>query len=333
MRRTVRALSVAVLASAACGAAGTAAVADPAAEVSPGSARPGATVTVSVTCGGSGVQAPAAIDASSPAFAGHTVRLTKVAQGTAGLAYRGTAQLVSEHAPVDQPAMYREGTAKGDAARPGQDGALNVEGTCPGTAGAQKRPWTAHFTVDQSDSGTVFPGDGGVVPPGGGVTVPRGDDGSGSRGGDGSVPRGDDGVVSPDGGVTVPRGDDGLGSRGDDGSAVRGDDGTAARGDGVTGSRGDQGADPRGEDGTGSRGNGERPCAEGQQSCRGEGDECGGERDTSCLPPGSQHGVEAGEGGAFTDSVPSLAAGAALIAAACAGAAYRLWGGRFRADG
>ncbi|MEU1160048.1 hypothetical protein ABZ372_04170, partial [Streptomyces sp. NPDC005921] len=39
MRRTVRALSVAVLAGAACGAAGTAA------------ARPGTTVTVSVTCG------------------------------------------------------------------------------------------------------------------------------------------------------------------------------------------------------------------------------------------------------------------------------------------
>jgi hypothetical protein len=43
-----------------------------------------------------------------------------------------------------------------------------------------------------------------------------------------------------------------------------------------------------------------------------------------------QHGVEAGTGGSFTDSVPALAAGATLIAAACGGAGYRLYG-RLRA--
>ncbi|MGW7526130.1 hypothetical protein [Streptomyces sp. NPDC054783] len=45
-----------------------------------------------------------------------------------------------------------------------------------------------------------------------------------------------------------------------------------------------------------------------------------------------QHGVEAGAGGSFTDSVPALAAGAALMAAACGGAGYRLYG-RWRAAG
>ncbi|MGW1913069.1 hypothetical protein ACWCQS_20615 [Streptomyces sp. NPDC002076] len=45
-----------------------------------------------------------------------------------------------------------------------------------------------------------------------------------------------------------------------------------------------------------------------------------------------QHGAEAGTGGSYTDSVPALAAGAALIAAACGGAGYRLYG-RWRTAG
>ncbi|MFD0395315.1 hypothetical protein ACFQ3Z_36795 [Streptomyces nogalater] len=36
--------------------------------------------------------------------------------------------------------------------------------------------------------------------------------------------------------------------------------------------------------------------------------------------------MDAGAGGTFEDSVPALLAGAALIAAACAGAGYRLYG-------
>ncbi|MGW2963696.1 hypothetical protein ACWDGI_35295 [Streptomyces sp. NPDC001220] len=43
--------------------------------------------------------------------------------------------------------------------------------------------------------------------------------------------------------------------------------------------------------------------------------------------------MAAGEGGAFTDSVPALVAGGLLIAAACGGAVYRLAGGRSRAHG
>jgi hypothetical protein len=41
-----------------------------------------------------------------------------------------------------------------------------------------------------------------------------------------------------------------------------------------------------------------------------------------------QHGVEAGQGGSFTGSVPALVAGGILIAAACAGAGHRLYGDR-----
>ncbi|MEU1339093.1 hypothetical protein [Streptomyces sp. NPDC005827] len=287
MRRTVRALSVAVLAGAACGAAGTAA------------ARPGTTVTVSVTCG-------------------------------------------------DRAEVYTEG---GTTSAAGRDPASAPDGACPAAGGQQpQQPGTVPFTVAGGDDagalppvvgGDLPPGLDGAVPPGdGGGTASRGDAGTAPRGDAGTAPRGDGGVPPHGDGGVPPRGDEGTGSHyGDDGMTSRGDDGTASHGDGGTGGHGDDGTASREDDGTVPWKNDERPCAaEGQkqESCGGDEQECDGARgggDTSCAPPGVQHGVEAGEGGAFTESVPALAAGALLIAAACGGAAYRLWGGRFRADG
>ncbi|MGW7541445.1 hypothetical protein ACWGKQ_10035 [Streptomyces sp. NPDC054770] len=328
MRRTVRTLSVAVLAGAAFGATGTAVAATgPAAEVSPGSARPGTTVVVSVTCekaGGAGSgQAPSAIDATSSAFAGRTVRLARVEQG-GGLLYRGTAQVVSG----DRTANYAEGDgAAGDAlggtAGAGHDGTRTVDGTCPAASGAQARPWSAHLAVAPADGGTASVGDGGTVFQGGGGTAPDGDAGVITGGDDGLTSRGDDGMFGhgDEGTDPAPHGDEGTAARGDDGTASRGDDGTASRGDGDV-----------------PRGNGERPpCSGGQQSCGGGDDrqECGGARggDGSCAVAGVQHGVEAGDGGTYNTSVPALVAGAMLIAAACCGAVYRLWGRRFGAGG
>ncbi|MER7187784.1 hypothetical protein ABT404_51425, partial [Streptomyces hyaluromycini] len=176
MRRTVRALSVAVLTGAACGATGTAvADAGPAAEVSPGSARPGATVIVSVTCDkadgrGTG-QAPSAIDATSSAFAGRTVRLARVDQG-GGLVYRGTAQVVSG----DKPVSYTEGDAAagdvaGAAAGAGRAGTRTVDGTCPAASGARARPWSTHLAVARDDADTALVGDSGTAFTGGGGTA------------------------------------------------------------------------------------------------------------------------------------------------------------------
>ncbi|MET8975324.1 hypothetical protein ABZX85_06845 [Streptomyces sp. NPDC004539] len=45
----------------------------------------------------------------------------------------------------------------------------------------------------------------------------------------------------------------------------------------------------------------------------------------SCPPPAVQHGVKAGAGGTFTDSVPALVAGGLFIAGAFAAAGHRLW--------
>ncbi|MFJ9558753.1 hypothetical protein ACIRQQ_01765 [Streptomyces fuscichromogenes] len=386
MRRTVRTLSVAVLAGAAFGATGTAvAAAGPAAEVSPGSARPGTTVIVSVTCaktGGRGTgQVPSAIDATSAAFAGRTVRLARVEQD-GGLVYRGTAQVVSG----DGPGTYTEGdaaagavtageAAAGDAAGgatgAGRAGTRTVDGSCPAAGDARPRPWSARLAVAPGDGGTVLPGDGGAMPqvgggtapetgtapeagggavfPGDGGTAPHGDDDlvtGGDRGDDGMASRGDDGMFARgDEAIgTVPGGDEATGTapRGGEatGTTPHGDDGTAGRGDGDgTGSRGDHPAASHGDDGVIPHGDGDagRPCAGGGQQACGGGDrqECDGARGgaDSCAVAGVQHGVEAGDGGAYNTSVPALVAGGMLIAAACCGAVYRLWGGRFRTYG
>ncbi|OIJ87684.1 hypothetical protein [Streptomyces monashensis] len=55
--------------------------------------------------------------------------------------------------------------------------------------------------------------------------------------------------------------------------------------------------------------------------------------DDDCAPVGVQHGVEAGQGGSFTGSVPALVAGGILVAVACAGAGHRLYGDRRAAAG
>lgn len=138
MRRTVRALSVAVLAGAAVGVAVPVAFADPAAEVSPSSVHPGGSVTVAVTCDSTGGTPPGSIEATSQAFDEGTVLLQLVAghnDTASGPAYRGTARIA--------PAPDFEA----DANAVGKDSAWTVDGTCPAAAGGQGKQWSATFTV------------------------------------------------------------------------------------------------------------------------------------------------------------------------------------------
>ncbi|MGQ4405658.1 hypothetical protein ACN6K4_008115 [Streptomyces hayashii] len=62
-----------------------------------------------------------------------------------------------------------------------------------------------------------------------------------------------------------------------------------------------------------------RPCARPEPPQHGAASE-----DASCAPATVDHGVQAGEGGAFTDSVPALVAGGLLIAGGLGAAAHRL---------
>ncbi|CAL9380282.1 hypothetical protein SUDANB145_01055 [Streptomyces sp. enrichment culture] len=114
------------------------------AEVSPATVRPGAHVTVSVSCPATGGSAPAFLDATSKAFEKGTVKLPKVpghGGGTAGTAYRGTARI----APAGN-------SGKGPATA-GHDATYTVDGTCPAAHGGKGHPWSAKLTVSGAGGG------------------------------------------------------------------------------------------------------------------------------------------------------------------------------------
>ncbi|WP_318200470.1 hypothetical protein [Streptomyces sp. SCL15-4] len=158
--------------------------------------------------------------------------------------------------------------------------------------------------------------DGGGVPDAGAVGGPgkeaAGPDGTGW---DGSAREGTGQVGGPDG-----PGWDGSGQTG--GGQDTGGREEAGQADGGPGGGGRDGGSP---DGGGQDG---RRCGQSRDAdCSDDGHACREGRDTdTCRPAGVQHGVDAGAGGAFGASVPALAAGAVLIAAACAGAGYRVYG-------
>lgn len=260
MRRSARALSVAVLAGAALGIAVPAALAEPAAEVSPSSASQGGSVTVSVACEPTGGSPPDTLEATSQAFEKGTVQLRLVSGNddeATGPAYSGTARLApteSAEGGVDveaseggvdvESAESAEGGVGAEVGEDevgevpvGEDSAATVDGTCPTAPGGQGKQWSAPFTVS----------------PGSGTSC-----------------------------------------------------------DSETGAYGDSCAptDSCTESSTDSCGTTHPPCTEWS------GDSCGGAT--------VQHGVRAGAGGTFTDSVPALVAGGLLIAGGLGAAGYRL---------
>ncbi|MFE6093144.1 hypothetical protein ACFQ7M_14290 [Streptomyces massasporeus] len=138
MRRSLHALSVAVLAGSALVGFAPAVFAEPAAEVSPATVQPGGTLTVSVSCDPTGGPPPDTIDATSEAFDEGTVPLQRVTGNddeVSGPAYRGTARIASAE------------NFEGDPDAPGEDSAWSVEGTCPAAPGGEGAIWSATFTV------------------------------------------------------------------------------------------------------------------------------------------------------------------------------------------
>ncbi|WP_329415185.1 hypothetical protein OG802_29085 [Streptomyces sp. NBC_00704] len=146
MGRTAHFLSALALAGAVLAVAGPAASADPSAEVSPGSAAPGDSVSVSVACGPLAAPAPESLDATSQAFAGGAVKLSKVPgdDPQAGTAYRGTARI----APADELEAGPDPAAATVAAgAAGAAAGWTVDGTCPAAPGAQGKPWSATLEI------------------------------------------------------------------------------------------------------------------------------------------------------------------------------------------
>ena len=312
MRRTARALSVAVLAGVVLGGGASAAFADPSAEVSPGTAQPGGDVSVSVSCDPVGQGAPETLEATSQAFDQGSVRLTHVPAAdddVSGPEYRGTARLAATAA---------------DAA--GDTGPV----TAPG-AGAE---------ADTVGPDTV-PEPTGLDPTGADVAVPD--------------PTGTD-RAAPDAAGTGRGAPDAAGGApawtvGGTCPAAPGEQGqpwnttfTVARGDhhadageaGVTGAscpkpRPKAGADAAVPAPTWTPDPGHGSCVPTPVPVPVP--PTAPDHRSSSTPAPVQRGVEAGGGGAFTPSVPALATGAALIAAALGGAVYRLRGKGVRRNG
>lgn len=239
MGRTAHFLSALAVAGAVLVAVGPAASADPAAEVSPGSAAPGDSVTVSVACGPLTGTAPESLDATSQAFADGTVKLSRVPGDDAqsGASYRGTARI----APADDLEVSPDAV--------GTDAAWTVDGTCPAAPGGQGRPWSATLEVARGRSQPCTAATAAAPCPTA-RPCPQ-------------VP-----------GTSQPHPD----------------------------------ACPTAS-----------PCPRPEPQPRGA-----APQDAACAPATVEHGVRAGEGGAFTDSVPALAAGALLIAGAFGAAVHRL---------
>ncbi|MEU6640060.1 hypothetical protein [Streptomyces rochei] len=300
MRRTARALSTAVLASAALGVFAAPAPAQPGvppppagtgrpvAEVSPAGVTPGGTVTVSVTCAPSGGPAPATLDAASPAFDGGTVALRKVAAeaGTSsGPAYRGTARI----------AAAEDLTSEAQAATSQET--WTVDGACPEASG-EEQPWSATMTAPEGPP--TVPEEPMTVPeeP---MTVPE------------------EPMTAPEGPMTVPEEpmgvpDEPMTAPGEGGGAVAPPCPAPTAPHGSAAGRGTSCA-------TGSA------CPEPAAPHGGTSAPWG-----NCGGTTAEHGVHAGAGGTFTDSVPALAAGGVLIAAACGAAAHRLLRSRPRGE-
>ncbi|MFG3131740.1 hypothetical protein ACGFZU_29065 [Streptomyces tendae] len=310
MRRTARALSVAVLASAALGISAGAGAADPgvppppadvgepvtppsaddpaavpppsaeeavppsagqaAAQVSPARAAPGDTVTVSVSCGPTG-------GAAAPASL----------DATSAAFEEGTVELrkVADDGGTGSGPAYR-GTARiaaaGDfAAESGAQSTEDSTGT-EGAAGTEGSAETEDWAGTEDAAGVAED-----------WTV------------DGACP------------------DASGGEDGDPWSATMSvpEESGAGAGAGAAQPACRETAAPRA--GTSTHGT---PCAPTKPACpetpapRGE----PAARGTSCTGGTAEHGVQAGTGGTFGDSVPALVAGGLLIAGACGAAAHRL---------
>jgi hypothetical protein len=312
MRRTARALPAVLAAGAVlaltgpAGYAGTAAPPDPVASAADrggtGAGRGLGTAMVSASCEPSTGAVPGPLGATPPALADGPAHPSRVGADRATVAARPGAavRIAAGEQAVTGPA--RAQCDDTSAAAGCEDGTLCAEsGRCGQGEPCEEGGVSGLDAAGGDSAGRDAAGQDGA-----------GRDGAGQDGQEGGGPDG----AAPEG--------SGQDSGGRDGS---GWDGAGQDGSGRDGS----GHESSGHDGDGHDGGGQD--SGGQD---GGGQDGGGHDDHGCADSGGascpdghaavQHGVAAGQGGTFDDSVPALAAGGALIAAACAGAGYRVHG-------
>ncbi|MFG2786174.1 hypothetical protein [Streptomyces sp. NPDC048419] len=215
-------------------------------------------------------------------------------------------------------------------------GSVTVSVSCEATDG--EAPATIDATSDAFDEGTVqlqrVPGnDDKAAGPAyrGTARISSADDFAADDGPDGAAAQ--DAASTVDG--TCPAAPGGKGKPwratfhanhggGGSGGAVPGDDGSAVPGgdgSGVVPGGGDGGVAPGGDTGGVVPGGGGGDVVPGGD---GAGRPCREPSAGPCADAPAEHGVQAGEGGTFTDSMPALVGGGILIAGALGAAVYRL---------
>ncbi|CAL9370297.1 hypothetical protein [Streptomyces sp. enrichment culture] len=314
MRRTASALTAAALAGTALGVLGglapAASAADPRAEVSPGTARPGGTVTVTVTCAPTGGPAPQTLQAASEAFTGGALTLTRLPGGEdAGPTYEGTATL-------PDAAHFADAGAS--------DTGTGTAGEVPGPPGGEIPPPDSVPEIPDAEPGAAdellgaFPG----IPD---APLEESDESDtfDDFSDDVSADFSDD--VPADFAEELSEAPEALSAPG---GGVRWTvHGTCPAAPGGKGT-------PWSVTFTVTVHSGGTPTHTPTRTPAPVPTPCPGHRGSHCGATTAPGGVHAGDGGAFTDSVPALAAGGLLIAGAFGAAAHRVYRDRTaREDG
>ncbi|MGW9494079.1 hypothetical protein ACWG5P_06725 [Streptomyces prasinus] len=336
MRRTARALSLAAAVGTVLGVLAPTASADPSAEVSPGSAAPGGTVTVSVLCDPADGPPPKTLEAASEAFDEGVVELEQVTGGDAeesGPVYRGTADIQDAGTSGDPDETGGSDETRG----PDETGET---GDTEDRAGAGDEASEGTFD-EEAEAGADDVED-------------TGDDLDEAEGAGDEI----EGAGSPADGAPGTLGvfgaPDTVGTAGE--GPARTVEGTCPAAPGEKGEPwnaaftvaarhpGGSGATPPSHEPSPSR----KPFPPRKPSDSYEpspsrkpspppapsSSACSGPERAHCGRSEVPRGVRAGTGGGFTDSVPALVAGGLLIAAAFGAAAHRLYRDRsIRTDG
>jgi hypothetical protein len=339
-------VSVVVLAGSAVGGGAAGALAEPAAEVSPSQAAPGATVTVSVTCDPLGGAAPDTIEATSMAFQDGLAELRLVSgrdDKTSPAVYRGTARIALPEdfedgesvggEPVgDEPVGDESVTGEdaGDVPAPGEDSTSEPAAGEPeadepvAEEPVVEEPVAEEPVVDEPASGEPAAGE---DPANGPAADEDATDEDAT----------DEDATDADATLADTAGEDGAVEDTTAGHAAGKDsawtvDGTCPAASGAEGKpwsatftvpASGSGGREGGSDGSGGGSSGAVHSAT----------PCPDPKDPGCGTAVVQRGVRAGAGGAFGVSVPALVVGGLLIAGALGAAAHRLYGKASGTDG
>ncbi|HLL33120.1 MAG TPA: hypothetical protein VK545_04330 [Streptomyces sp.] len=334
-------MSVVVLAGSAVGGGAAGALAEPAAEVSPSQAAPGATVTVSVTCDPLGGAAPDTIEATSMAFEDGLAELRLVSgkdDKTSPAVYRGTARIalpedfadgesvggepVGDEPVGDEPVGDESVTGEdaGDVPAPGEDSASEPAAGEPeadepvAEEPVVEEPVAEKPVVDEPASGEPAAGE---------------DPANGSAA--------DEDAADADATLADTAGEDGAVEDTTAGHATGRDsawtvDGTCPAASGAEGKPWSATFTVPAS-GSGGRGGGSDGSGGGSSGAVHSATPCPHPKDPGCGTAVVQRGVRAGAGGAFGVSVPALVVGGLLIAGALGAAAHRLYGKASGTDG